>query len=164
MNERSRNPVSRFLSVFSLAVVGTAPFAVFLFVMGLVVTERVIYPTASLASSVVAALFAGWAANGVVGDGKRTDLTKVVTRNLLLGLPPAIASILLASAVARAIWLLGAVLAYTCITATILAVRHRSGEATVSGDGQATVGWLLGAVVGVGLVIFVASLFGLTGA
>ncbi len=164
MSSRAGNPVFRFLSVFSLSLIGTTPFSVFLFVMGLVVAESIIYPTASLATAAIAGLFAGWASSSVVEDGKRADLNKVVVGNLAIGVIPAVASVLLASAVSRAVWLIGGVLVFGCVTGTILALRLRTSDATVAGDGQTTVGWLLGAVVGVGLVIFVASLFGLTGA
>jgi hypothetical protein len=156
--------VVRFLPVFSLALIGTTPFAVFLFVMGLVVTEYVIYPAASLATAVIAGLFAGWAASGVGGDGKRADLSRVVVLNLILGVVPAVASALLAAAVARVVWLIAGVIVFTSFTGSILALRYRTEEATVASDGSTTVGWLLGAVVGVGVVIFVASLFGMTGA
>ncbi len=164
MSEGRRNPAVRFLPVFALALIGTTPFAVFLFVMGLVVAEYVIYPAASLATAVIAGLFAGWAASGVAEDGKRADLTRVAIWNLTLGVVPAVGSVVLASAVARAVWLIGGVIVFTSLTGSILALICRTEDATVASDGSTTVGWLLGAVVSVGVVIFVASLFGLTGA
>lgn len=156
--------MTRFLSILSASVLATAPFTVFLFVMGLVVAEVVIYPAATLATAVIAGLFGGWAGSSVIGDGKRTDLNAVVIRNLALGVLPATAAGLLAAQVARAIWLIGAVLVFTSLTATFLTFRYRTETATVASDGGLTISWLLGSVVGVGLVIFVASLFGLTGA
>ncbi len=164
MSEGRRNPVVRFLPVFALTLIGTTPFAVFLFVMGLVVAEYVIYPTASLATAVIAGLFAGWAASGVSEDGRRADLTRVVMLNLILGVVPAVGSVLLSESVARAVWLIGGVIVFTSLTGSILALRCRTEDTTVAADGSTTVGWLLGAVVGVGIVIFIASLFGMTGA
>jgi len=164
MSQAGPNRFLRSLTVFAITVVLTTPLAVFLFVMGLVVTESVIYPTASLATAAIAGIVAGWAANSVLDDVSRSDLAAVVTRNLLLGILPAGVSTVLAASLDRSIWLIGAVLLFTSASATVLAFRHRTEEASPAGDGKLTVGWLVGALVGVGLVIFVSSLFGLTGA
>jgi hypothetical protein len=88
----------------------------------------------------------------------------VVPRNLAWGILPAVASIFLAASLNRSVWLIGTVLVYTSVTASLLSFRHRTAEASMVTDGKLTVGWLVGAVVAVGIVIFVASLFGLTGA
>ena len=164
MSEEKPGRVGRFLAVLTITVVATTPFAVFLFVLGLVVVEAVIYPAASLGTSVIAALVASWAATGIAADDARTDLNAVVVRNLVWGVAPATVSVFLAASLNRAVWLIIGILLYTSITAGILAFRHRTGKASTGTDGALTVGWFLGAVVGVGVTIFVASLFGLTGA
>ena len=70
-------------AVFIITVVVSAPFALFLVVLGLVVVEFVIFPTATLATGVIAALVAGWAASKLAGDGYRTDIGAVAWRNRL---------------------------------------------------------------------------------
>jgi hypothetical protein len=158
---------NRFLAVPSVAAIAllvTTPLAVFLYVMGLVVSEYIIYPAAALATAAIAALAAGWAANSFTHDEKRTDLATVVGRNLVLGVLPAGAAVFLATSLDRSVWLIALTLVYCSATASVLAFRNRSGEATAVQDGKLTVNWLVGTVVGVGVIIFVASLFGLTGA
>jgi hypothetical protein len=164
MSEREPNRFLRFLAVFAITLIGTTPLAVFLFVMGLVVAESVIYPFATLATAAIASVIAAWVTNSLVGDEDRTDLRAVVPRNLAWGILPAVASIFLAASLNRSVWLIGTVLVYTSVTASLLSFRHRTAEASMVTDGKLTVGWLVGAVVAVGIVIFVASLFGLTGA
>jgi hypothetical protein len=164
MSEENPGRVGRFLAVLTITVVATTPLAVFLFVLGLVVAEVVLYPAASLGTSVIAALVASWAATGIVADGARTDLNAVVIRNLIWAVIPATASAFLAVSLNRAVWLIIGVLIYTGLTATLLAFRHRTTEASTGSDGALSVSWFLGTVVGVGVTIFVASLFGLTGA
>ncbi len=164
MSEEEPKRFLRFLAVFAITLIGTTPFAVFFFVMGLVVTESVIYPVATLATAAIASVIAAWVANSLAGDEDRTDLPAVVPRNLAWGVLPAVASVFLASSLDRSIWLISVVLLYTSVTASLLAFRYRTTEASLIVDGKLTVGWLVGTVVAVGLVIFVASLFGLTGA
>lgn len=164
MSDKEPNRFLRFLAAFSITLIGTTPFAIFLFVLGLVVTESVIYPVAALATAAIAAVIASWVANSLAGDEDRTDIQAAVVRNLAWGVLPAVASIFLAASLDRSVWLIAIVLIYTSVTASLLAFRHRTGEASTVGDGALTVGWLVGTVVSVGLVIFVASLFGLTGA
>ena len=164
MSEQAPNKFLALPSVAAIALLVTTPLAVFLFVMGLVVSENIIYPAAALATAALAALAAGWAANSLTHDEKRTDLAAVVVRNLVLGLLPAGAAVFLASSLDRSVWLIALTLVYCCATASVLAFRYRSDEATAVQDGKLTVNWLIGTVVGVGVIIFVASLFGLTGA
>jgi hypothetical protein len=161
---KSPNSFVRFLTVTLITLVGTTPLAVFLFVMSLVVSENVIYPAATLATAAIAALAAGWAATSLAGDEKRTDLGGVVLRNLVLAAVPAVAAAFVASSLDRSIWLISITLVYTSLTASLLAFRYRTNEATTVQDGKVTINWLVGTVVGVGVIIFVASLFGLTGA
>ena len=76
-------------SVFVITVVVSAPVTLFLFVLGLVVVEFVIFPIATLATAVIAALVAGWAAGRLAGDGYRTDIGAVAWRNLAWAIIPA---------------------------------------------------------------------------
>jgi len=164
MDVREPNAVLRFLAVFAVTVVVTAPIAVFLFVMVLVVDDQVIFPTATLATAAIASLVASWAASSLATNEKRTHLAAVAVRNLLWGVVPAVVAFFLGSSLDRSVVLIAAVIVYTALTGTVLATRHLSGEATAAEDGKLTVSWLVGTVVGVGVVIFIASLFGLTGA
>jgi hypothetical protein len=84
-------------------------------------------------------------------------------RNLFWAAVPAVASIFFASSIDRSILLIVAVIGYTSVTASILATRHRTAVSTAD-YGKLTVSWLVGTMVGVGVVMFVASLFGLAGA
>jgi hypothetical protein len=164
LSEEGPNRFRAIPSVAAIALLVTTPLAVFLYVMGLVVSENIIYPAAALATAAIAALAAGWAANSLTHDESRTDLATVVVRNLVLGVLPAGAAAFLATSLDRSVWLIALTLVYCSATASVLAFRHRSGEATAVQDGKLTVNWLVGTVVGVGVIIFVASLFGLTGA
>ncbi len=98
-NRASPTPTSvavlrRRTAVFIITVVVSAPFALFLVVLGLVVVEYVIFPTATLATGVIAALVAGWAASRLAGDGYRTDIGAVAWRNLAWAIIPAAAAAL----------------------------------------------------------------------
>ncbi|GEM_PF-2629741 len=164
MGEGVPNRTLRVLVVLGVTLIGTSPFAVFLFIMGLVAAEEVIYPTATLATGAISALIASWAANLFAVDERRTDLARVVTHNVMWAIPMAVTTIFLPPYLDSPMWLIAGVIAYCGVIATILAFRRRTDEADAAADGQLTVGWLLGTAVGFGLVIFVASLFGLTGA
>lgn len=155
---------TRLVVVLGATLISTSPLSVFLFLMALVVSEYVIYPTATMATALISALMAGWATNLLAGDGRRTILSAVLIRNAVCAIPLAVASIFIAGSLSRPIWLIAIVIAYCGVTATVFAVRHRTAEAYTAGDGGYTLGWLLGIAVGVGLIIFVASLAGLAGA
>lgn len=164
MDEREPNAFLRFLAVLAITLIVTTPLAIFFFVMGLVVSESVMYPTATLAAAAISAVVASWAANSLSVGEDRTNLAAVAVRNLCWGVVPAVASIFLASSIDRSIALIAAVIGYTSFIASILATRHRTGGVSTADYGKLTVSWLVGTMVGVGVVMFVASLFGLAGA
>jgi hypothetical protein len=163
MDEREPNTFLRFLAVLAITLIVTTPLAIFFFLMGLVVSESVIYPTATLATAAISAVAASWAASSLSVGEERTNLAAVAVRNLAWAVVPAVASIFLASSIDRSIMLIAAVIGYTSVTASILATRHRTVVSTAD-YGKLTVSWLVGTMVGVGVVMFVASLFGLAGA
>jgi hypothetical protein len=164
MNDIKPNPYLRFLAVFAITLIATTPFVVFFFVMALVVTEQIIYPTATMATAAISGLVASWAASSLTTDEERTDLSAVVIRNLIAAIVPAVASIPLAESLDRSVFLIAGVLIYTSVSASLLATRLTSSEITTAENAKLTVNWLVGTVVGVGVTIFVASLFGQTGA
>jgi hypothetical protein len=163
MDEREPNTFLRFLAVLAITLIVTTPLAIFFFLMGLVVSESVIYPTATLATAAISAVAASWAASSLSVGEERTNLAAVAVRNLFWAAVPAVASIFFASSIDRSILLIVAVIGYTSVTASILATRHRTAVSTAD-YGKLTVSWLVGTMVGVGVVMFVASLFGLAGA
>ena len=156
----------RWTTIGVLVVLVTAPVAFFLFVMGLVVHEAIIWPTAVLATAVTASLVASWTADGIVRDGSRTVINDVARLSLVWGLIP-VALVLWASFVGAGspvvVWIVVTVL-YTSTIGAMLASRHRTDNPAQTSRGVATVLWLAATAVAVGVVIYIASLFGLTGA
>ncbi len=168
-NRASPTPTSvavlrRRTAVFIITVVVSAPFALFLVVLGLVVVEYVIFPTATLATGVIAALVAGWAASRLAGDGYRTDIGAVAWRNLAWAIIPAAAAALPFLDVLSPGLLTLVVVFYTALGATLFAFRHRTPDTSIPRDLRITAAWLGGTVIAVVLIIMVASVFGLTGA
>ena len=166
-NRASPTPTSvavlrRRTAVFIITVVVSAPFALFLVVLGLVVVEFVIFPTATLATGVIAALVAGWAAGRLAGDGYRTDIGAVAWRNLAWAVIPAAALPFLDVLSPGLLALV--VVFYTALGATLFAFRHRTPDTSIPRDLRITAAWLGGTVIAVVLIIMVASVFGLTGA
>ena len=166
-NRGSPTPTSvavprRRTAVFIITVVVSAPFALFLVVLGLVVVEYVIFPTATLATGVIAALVAGWAASKRAGDGYRTDIGAVAWRNLAWAVIPAAALPFLDVLSPGLLALV--VVFYTALGATLFAFRHRTPDTSIPRDLRITAAWLGGTVIAVVLIIMVASVFGLTGA
>ena len=156
----------RWITTGVLVVVVTAPAAFLLFAMGLVVHEAIIWPTAALATAVVASLAASWTADGLVQDGRRTVINEVAQRNLVWALIPAglvLSTAFVGDRLPLAVWI-GFTVLYTSTVGVILASQHTTDDPAQTRRGVATVLWLAAAAVAVGGVIFIASLFGLTGA
>lgn len=149
-----------------ITIVVAAPISFVLFAMGLIVAEAVIYPTATLATAVITALIASWMVDWLTRDGQQTDLNRVVRRNLAWGILPA----LVALAYPRLVlpfpnaFLFGAILLWTAVTATRFASRHRREATSRRGRVAGSAAWLVGTGLATAAIIFVASLFGLTGA
>lgn len=153
----------RFLVALIVFVIA-APITFIGFAMGLLVVEFVIYPTVILVISVVTALVASWAADGLAADGLHTDLDQVVTRNLAWGLVPAALAVLSIFVPPFGAFLLFFVVIWMVVAATTLTFRYRRAK-TSTGKRLAQSGvWLLGAGLTTAAIIFVASVFGLTGA
>lgn len=156
----------RRLSVGVTVVVVAAPIAFIGFAMGLMVAEPVIYPTVALLTALITALVATWLADWQAGDGQRADMNAVIRRNLVWGIIPALASLayLWFGFLFPPVFLLGAILIWTAITATRFAFRYRVPETPLATRLARSATWLFGAVLAMAAIIFVASLFGLTGA
>lgn len=153
----------RRLLVGLIVLVVAAPITFIGFAMGLLVVEFVIYPTVILVISVLTALVASWAADGLAADGLHTDLDQAVARNLGWGLIPAAAAVLALFGHAADL-LLFLVVIWMVVAATTLVFRCRRAK-TSTGKRLAQSGvWLLGTGLTTAAIVFVASLFGLTGA
>lgn len=139
--------------------------ALFLFALGLIVHESVIWPTATLVTSVVSALLASLLSDWAVRDGTRATTTGVARRSLAWALLPALLILLFPLLVGelRLIWWIGLVAVFTTAMAVYLASRFR-GPGEETRRWRASLLWLAGTVVALIAIIFVASLFGLTGA
>lgn len=139
--------------------------ALFLFSLGLIVVEAVIWPTATLATSVVAALVASLLADWAHNDGTRTWISEAARRSLAWALIPALVILLFPLLIGqlRLIWWIAAVATYATIAGTFFASRMRATEQEHSRL-RTSLLWLGGTIGAVIVIIFVASLFGLTGA
>ena len=154
---------SRFL-VGLIVFVVAVPITFVGLAMGLLAVEFVIHPTVILVISVVTALVASWAADGLAGDGLHTDLNQTVARNLAWGVVPASLSILSAFVPAVGPFLLFFVVIWMTVTATALALRHRRAKTSPGKRLGQTGVWLLGTLAATTAIVYLASLFGLTGA
>lgn len=149
-----------------ITMVVAVPVAFILFSLGVVVREVVMWPTAALATSVVASLVGSWTADGLSRDGRRTLVNQVVARSLLWGLVPAALILLtpfVGPSVPSGVWW-GLVVVYASVVGVILAFRYRSEKTPPPARMLATLWWLAGTVAAVAVVVVTASLFGLTGA
>lgn len=166
MQRTEPRQVLRGATAVVITMVIAVPAAFIMIAMSVVVHEAVIRPTAVLGTSVVASLIGSWAADGLSRDGRRTLVNQVVARSLLWGLIPAALISLttfLGTPVRPVVW--GSlVVAYASVVGVILAFRHRSEETPPPARTLPTFWWLAGTVAAVAVVIFMASLFGLTGA
>lgn len=83
MSSASRtNHLLRRLGVGAITLLIAAPIAFVLFVMGLMVAELVMFPLATLVIGVVTGVIASLTAGGLVTDGWRADVDRVVGRSL----------------------------------------------------------------------------------
>ena len=162
------NPTSSLLRRLTVGIVTqliATPISFVLFSMGLVVHEAVMFPLATLVIAVITALIASWITWKLAGNGHRADLSQVIPRNLAWGVIPAVAAAIypLAPLFPNAV-LQGAALVYTTAMATRLSFRYRTPETSLArGLGLSAV-WVVGTGLAMAAVIFVASLFDLTGA
>ena len=134
------------------------------FAMALVVVELVIFPTMTLVIAVVTALVASWAADSLAADGLHTDLDQTVGRHLVWALVPAALAVLSSFVPLPRAYLLAFVVIWMVVAATVLAFRHRREKTSIRRRLAQSGVWLLGTGLVTAVVIFVASLFGLTGA
>jgi hypothetical protein len=172
VKEDTMHLVARF-GIFVAALAGSLLGVLAIFPLGLVASEFVVYPLAAAIGGLFAALAAGWAGTLLAADRSRTrllqavgaaEVTAAVVAALLLAylvlagrlLPRvlAVAPILLAVACAMVL----------AAGATAAAWRYRTADRRLAGDVRLTIAVLVLAVAGVPAVLFVASLFDLTGA
>lgn len=154
----------RRLLVGLIVFVIAAPVAFIGFAMALMVVEFVVLPTATLVLAVVSALVASWAADGLAGDGRHSDLDTVARRNLAWAVIPAALALVSPWWHPVAAFLLYVVVLWTVVAATRLAFRYRRPKASMARRLAQSVVWLMGTGLTTTATIFVASLFGLTGA
>jgi hypothetical protein len=158
---------------FLAALLGGLAALVPLFSLGLVASELVVYPLAAGVGAVCAALAAGWTATLLARDGSRTRLlaavgfteaTAVAVVALLLAYQMLAVRLLPRVLDARPIVLVAACALLLAAGATVAAWRYRAAARDVAGDVRLTLALLVLAAGSVPAVLFVASLFGLTGA
>ena len=156
------------LVTFLVALIGAMSGLFLLLPLGLVVHELVIFPLALAIAALLAAIAANWAGSGLARDETRTRLLPVVGATegvALVALLVVIANFALRLAIFNRIMIIavfcGLMLA---LGATVATWRFRRSKESPSSDGLLTLALLGLAVVAVPVVIFVASLFGLTGA
>ena len=154
----------RRLLVGLIVLVIAAPITFIGFAMALLVVEFVIYPMITLVIAVVTALVASFAADGLAGDGLHTDLNRAVGRNLAWGVVPAALAVLSIFVPPAHAFLLAFVVLWMVVSATALAFRYRKAKTSTGSQFMQSGAWLLGTGVTTAVVVFVASLFGLTGA
>lgn len=139
--------------------------SLFLFALGLIVQEGVIWPTATLATSVVAAVVAAPLSDWARHDGTRAATGEVVRRSLAWALIPALLILLFPLLIGqlRLIWFIALVVVYATTAAFFFASRHRV-PAVDTQRLKTSLYWLVGTALTLMGIIFLASLFGLTGA
>lgn len=153
----------RFL-VGLIVLLVAAPVTFVGFAMALLASEFVIFPTMTLVIAVVTALVASWAADGLAGDGLHTDLDQAVGRNLVWALMPAAVAVVSIFVPPSGPFVLLFVVIWMTVTATTLVFRYRRAKTSMGRRLAQSGFWLLGTGLTTAVVIFVASLFGLTGA
>lgn len=156
---------ARWSAVGVITFVVASVTALFLFSLGLVVNESVIWPTATLATSIIAALVASLSTQWLIRPRMAVDVSAVAAGSLVWALFPAALILLFPLLVGslRLIWWIVIVVIYSTAIALRMASRNRS-DVHRTRPFRAAAFWLLGTVAGVVVIIFVASLFGLTGA
>ena len=139
--------------------------SLFLFALGLIVQEAVIWPTSTLATSVIAALVGAPLSDWARRDGTVAQTGEVVRRTLAWALLPALVILLFPLLIGqlRLIWWIGLVALYTTSAAYFFASRFRA-PAGATHRLKPSLYWLLGTALTLIGIIFLASLFGLTGA
>lgn len=156
------------LAIYLAGLIGAGLGLLLILPLGLVVVEWVVFPLALAVGALLAALAAGWVGTWLAGNGTRTRLAPVVAITEAVGL--GLALIVLGSA---ALWtvLFGPVIGIAGVASLVLAIA--AGTATgvwrrpataPHGDRAATLILILLAIVGAPIVVFLASLAGLTGA
>jgi len=155
--------MTRRLLVGLIVFVIAAPVAFIGSAMALMVVEFVVLPTATLVLAVVSALVASWAADGLAGDGRHSDLDIVARRNLAWAVIPAALALVSPWWHPVAALLLYVVVLWTVVAATRLAFRYRRPKASNARRLAQSAVWLMGTGLTTTATIFVASLLGRTG-
>jgi hypothetical protein len=136
--------------------------------LGLVVVEWVIFPLGLVIAGLLAALSAGWAGTLLARDQTQTQLWPVIWITEVAAIGTALIFLLLVRLGAASFGpLIIPILIFSLILALCAGVatwRFRSAKQETKSEVKLTVGLLVLAVVSVPAVIFIASLFGLTGA
>ena len=160
----STNPI-RWAIAGLLTITLVLGVGLFLFALGLIVQEAVIWPSATLATSVIAALVAAPLSDWARHDGTRAPTGEVVRRTLAWALLPALLILLFPLLIGqlRLIWFIALVAVYTTVAAFFFASRFRAPAADTRRL-KTSLYWLLGTALTLIGIIFLASLFGLTGA
>lgn len=163
----SKVPWSTWIMVWLPAQLVSLVTCIFLFSLGLILIEFLVYPLALGIAALLVGLTAVWMSNRLIHDNLRTPVNAVVGRCELAAI---ILSLLLivtrvaSRPIARpivAISVVSFILAIVATAAAILLRRVPEGDPHLR---RRVILWLILAFVSIPLVIYIASLFGLAGA
>lgn len=137
-----------------------------LFTLGLILDERLLYPLALTVTAIISGAVAGWTTNRLVSDGLNTPANPLVIRSIGVG----VILTILVFVIRRAGWFPSPPIILIALLSLVLASATTNFALTQripTMDANSTrhiVAWIIGAIVAVPVVIFIGSLFGLTGA
>jgi hypothetical protein len=140
---------------------------IFLFTLGLILIEFLLYPLALGISALLSGLTAAWASNRLVKDGLQTSMEAVVPRCELAAV---ILSLILIAASATGFTAIPPILTASAaafvmaLVAVYSAMRLRRPPLPGTNSQRRALVWLAIALISIPVVIFIASLFGWAGA
>lgn len=139
----------------------------FLFVLGLILIEFLLYPMALCISALFTGLTAAWLNNWLIADGRHTAPRPVVIACEVVAVVLAALLIILSAAGSLnfpTIFLSSSAALLLAATAFVAARRYRTMQPAEPHEGWQAVIWIILALVAVPLIIFIADLFGWAGA
>jgi hypothetical protein len=163
----AKTPFTIWLLVWLATEIVSLAACLFLFTLGLILIEYLLYPLALGITSLLAGLTAVWASNLLIRDGLqaliepviwRCEITAVVLSIILIGIAAAGLSVV------PPIFVAISAATILAVVATFAASRLRKPPVEDPRRKWRALLWLLIALIAIPLVIFIASLFGWVGA
>ena len=158
---------SSWLLVWLPTQIASLAATIFLFTLGLILVEFLLYPLALGISALICGLTAVWASNRILKDGLQASMEAVVTR---CELAAAILSLILIAASAAGftavppILSAGATAFVIALVSVYSAMRLRRAPLPGTNSPRRAIVWLAIALISIPVVIFIASQFGWAGA